>query len=238
MKKTILISIICMLLMNFGMAQEKGINSLFNNIKPLFTLQEKFDLDNLKQMSSYNTMVMKEVTFSNTTQIVFSLLILILAFFVIVITPLILIYCWLNNLFDYKKYPDKSSMFSSEFYDLPKHVFLRYRQTYSNLFGNGFGIIAWVLSSYFYVTKNIDGVSAGLAEYFSFPFKLLSSITTNGITVKDAIPTSVWISMLLIVGLSILLFFLGRHIGTSIINANHNKSQLLEAGTQIIITNP
>jgi len=224
--------------MNFGMAQEKGINSLFNNIKPLFTLQEKFDLNNLEQMSSYNAMVMKEATFSNIVQIVFSLLALIFAFFVVVLTPLILIYCWLNNLYDYKKYLARSDMFFSEFYDLPKHVFIKYRQTYSNLFGNGFGIIAWVLSSYFYVTKNIDGISVGLAEYFSFPFKLLSSITARGITVKDAIPTSVWISMLLIVGLSILLFFLGGRIGTSIINASHNKSLLLEGETQIIISNP
>ena len=237
MKKTILLSITCMLLMNFGMAQEKGINNLlFNNIKPLFTLQEKFDLDNLKQMSTYNSMIMEEITFSNTVQIVLSILVLIFAFFVIIITPLTLIYCWLNNLFEYKKYRTNNNISNSQYYDLPKHVILKYRRTYSNLFGNGFGIIAWTLASYFYVTKNLDGVSVGLAEYFSFPFKLLSNTTINRITDEDAIPTEVLMSILLIVLVSCIFFFFGKRIGNSVAKTNYKRSGLVEDNTQVLIT--
>ena len=238
MKNIILASIICTMFMSFGMAQEKGNSDFsFNNINPLFTLQEKFDLDNLEQMTNYNSMIMKEITFSNTVQIVLSISVLIFAFFVIIITPLTLIYCWLNNLFEYRKYHTKNNISYSELYDLPKHVFLKYKRTYSNLLGNGFGIVAWTLSSYFYVTKNIDGISVGLAEYFSFPFKLLSNTTIIGITTKDNITFEVLISILLIIAFSFILFFLGRRIGSSLADTNYYRYGKLEDNPQVIITN-
>lgn len=205
----------------------------------LFTVvsiaQEKLNLDKLDEISQFNSMLIQEITFSNTVQTVLIFLILIFTFFVIIIAPLILMFCWLNNYSDYKRFRTNNSI-TTELNNLSKHVFISYRRTYSNMFGNGFGVFAWVLSSYYYVTKNINGISDGLIEYFSFPFKLLSNLTTTNLTINDAIPIEVWISMLLIVSLSIILFYLGRTLGISIINTSYNKNLLLKEESQAIIT--
>lgn len=229
-----LISIICIFFMTFGMAQEKESNNFsFKKITPLFSLQENFDINNTESVNSFNTMVIKEIVFSNTIQIILSILVLIFAFFVIIITPLTLLYCWLDNLFECKKYRTKNNIFYSDLNDLPKHIFLKYKKAYSNLLGNGIGIIAWTLSSYFYVTKNIDGISVGLVEYFSFPFKLLSSTTIRRITTQDTILTEVLTSILLIATVSFILFLFGKKIGNSILSTNYNRYNLLEDNSQI-----
>jgi len=103
------------------------------------------------------------------------------------------------------------------------------------MFGHGFGILAWIVSSYFYISINYNQLSVGLLDYLNFPFKLFSSVTNDTITIQNAIPLEVWGNMILIVGISILSFFLGRFMGETIININYKKFLFLITKPQVAV---
>ena len=238
MKKAILISIVFLFLGNIDV--NAGINYdilSVKNIEQFFPFQGEIIFQNSTGSSIYDITTSRENTFIYATQVFLTFITLIFAFFIIIVTPLILFYCWINNYFGYRKYHTLIYSLKYKSEKVPKRVIYAYKRIFSNMYANGFGILTWALSSYYYISISYNQIGDGLLDYFNFPFKLLFGITNGTESIKDTISLDVWISMLLIVGISITLFFLGRFIGNTIIDINYKKSFFHITKPQVEIIN-
>ena len=94
------------------------------------------------------------------------------------------------------------------------------------MYGNTFGIFAWVFLTYVYVSIYYNDFNTGIVDYFRFPFKVMDSLSDNNFTLNDHIPPEIWVSMVFIVGISVAHYFLGRFIGR-LLSANYHKKRFL-----------
>src|SRR5210317_911381 len=102
---------------------------------------------------------------------------------IVVVTPLLLLFCWIYYSQDYvKKYRNKDALaetisgiglHSKE--EVLKSDRIGYIKTYSRMFGFGLSIIAYGLSSNIYMFLTFSEYKEALINYFSFPFKVFSS---------------------------------------------------------------
>ena len=104
------------------------------------------------------------------------------------------------------------------------------------MIGFAVAIIAYTISSNIYMFKTFNKVEVALKGYFSFPFEVFTGLNTvdeesNLITVPV---TEIWIGMLLIVGISILVFFVVYFIVKEILNIKYKKVQIIQYPSQTI----
>ena len=105
MKKAILISIVFLFLGNIDVSA--GINHdilAVKNIEQFLPFHVKTLLQNSTDSGIYDVITLKGNTFIYATRIILTFIVSIFTFFMIIVTPLILFYCWANNYFDYRKY--------------------------------------------------------------------------------------------------------------------------------------
>lgn len=149
------------------------------------------------------------------------------ALLAIMLTPIVLVYCWIYYSYKYVcNYRDRFSLKkwfkkTSDLYKVKvsKRVWFNYRKTYSKMLGFGLSILAYCLASNFYMLRNFDRLEVALVNYFSFPFKVLDNISK--LRVRDdnsMVLEEIWREMLLIVFVSMAIFFVGYFIGYSIVN--------------------
>ena len=150
-------------------------------------------------------------TLNAALQKLFVLIFIIFILLVIVMTPLILFYHWITNFSDYHKNYNISKL-----QELSVDNRLDYRKVYSNVVGYGLGILAWIISSNFYIFKRFDEISVGFNDYFRFPFKVLNNISRLVEPSINEISPEVWLHMLLIVTVSIGTYIIGWFIGGNI----------------------
>lgn len=147
---------------------------------------------------------------------------------IVVVTPLLLLFCWIYYSQDYvKKYRNKDALaetisgnrlHSKE--EVLKTDRIGYIKTYSRMFGFGLSIIAYGLSSNIYMFLTFSEYKEALINYFSFPFKVFSSFRILERLPENSIPlTDVWKAMLLIVTIAAVVFFVGFFIGKLIATA-------------------
>ena len=230
MKKAILVCFIFIFLGNIDVSAGINLDILsVKNIEQFLPLHVKTLLQNSTDSGIYDVITLKENTFIYATRIILTIILCIFTFFMIIVTPLILFYCWANNYFDYRKYHSLIYSLKSKSEKVPKRVISAYKPIFSNMYANAFGFLTWMLSSYYYVSISYNQESVGLLDYLRFPFKLLSGITNGAESINDAIPLGVWVSVLLIIaGISTMLFLLGRFIGNTIVNFNYNNKSLFQ----------
>lgn len=223
MKRATLICFVFLLLLSFDVRAEKiHENLIIKSAESFLLFQGNLNFPNSTDTSVYINIPLKEYTFIYVAQIIITFVILILAFFIIILTPLILFYCWISNYLSYQKYHTFIYGLKNTSKKLPKHLISEYKHIFSSMFANGFGILTWILSSYIYISFSYNKLSDGLLDYLKFPFKLIYGVANENITpIQDIIPLEVWASMLLIVGISIIHFYLGRFIGKTIIDSNY-----------------
>lgn len=147
---------------------------------------------------------------------------------IVVVTPLLLLFCWIYYSQDYvKKYRNKYALaesISENRLHSKEEVLKSYRfgyiKTYSRMFGFGLSIIAYGLSSNIYMFLTFSEYKEALINYFSFPFKVFSSFRILERLPETSIPlTDVWKAMLLIVTIAAVVFFVGFFIGKIIATA-------------------
>ncbi|UCD61511.1 MAG: hypothetical protein JSV59_02750 [Flavobacteriaceae bacterium] len=147
---------------------------------------------------------------------------------IVVVTPILLLFCWIYYSQDYvKKYRNKDALaetilenrlHSKE--EVLKSDRIGYIKTYSRMFGFGLSIIAYGLSSNIYMFLTFSEYKEALINYFSFPFKVFSSFRILERLPENSIPlTDVWRAMLLIVTIAAVVFFVGFFIGKLIATA-------------------
>jgi len=107
--------------------------------------------------------------------------------------------------------------------ELPESIWLQYCKTFTNIIGYGFGFITWVVSTYFYIQINFDTFEMGLKDYFRFPFKLYESLSSGSDSLKNDLPTEIWLNMVFIVGIAIAGYFIGKLFGWVIVTFENEK---------------
>lgn len=160
------------------------------------------------------------------------IIIMCCALLAIVLTPVVLVYFWIYYSYRYVcNYRDRFSLKkwfkkTSDLYEVKvsKRVWFKYRKTYSKMLGFGFSILAYCLASNFYMFRNFDRLEVALVNYFSFPFKVLDNISKLRVLDENNLALEeIWKEMLLIVFVSIAIFFLGYMIGTMIVNFRYRR---------------
>ncbi|MBT8293671.1 MAG: hypothetical protein KJN70_10370 [Eudoraea sp.] len=145
---------------------------------------------------------------------------------IVVATPLLLVFSWIYYSQDYvKKYRNKEGLAESKLENgLPtnegilKSDKIGYIKTYSRMFGFGLSIIAYGISSNIYMFLTFSEYKEALINYFSFPLKVFSSFRILERLPENSIPlTDVWKAMLLIVAISVVIFFVGFIFGKSLL---------------------
>jgi hypothetical protein len=144
----------------------------------------------------------------------------------VVITPLVLITCWIyyskkyvrkfRNNKDLKHSLTENS--STDYTGLANASKVEYSKTYSKMFGFGLSIIAYGISSNVYMLLTFSELREALINYFSFPFRVYRSLGfLEQISTASMPLPEVWKAMLLIVALSVAVFFIGHFIGKIIV---------------------
>ncbi len=146
---------------------------------------------------------------------------------IIVMTPLVLIYCWIYYSFNYVKNFRNNNELKDlivenrhiDYENLSKSYWLEYRRIYSKMIGFGLAIIAYGISSNIYMFSSFNKIEIALIDYFNFPFKVLNGLRTmDEPPLKNFPLKELWFEMLFIVCISILVFFLGYFIGKTIVD--------------------
>lgn len=153
---------------------------------------------------------------------------------IVIITPLVLIYSWIYYSFRYvkkfKRNKDlKQILIEKDHIDLhvlPRSYWPEYRRIYSKMIGFAVSIFAYAISSNIYMFRSFNEIKVALKEYFSFPFKVFKGLNTVDEASKYTIPLKeVWFGMFLIVGISILVFFIVYFITKTALNAKFNRRE-------------
>lgn len=225
MKKLLFIFVLCYVLIGCdisGITARKSI--LLFEFKPIENVNKLIIFQDLNEIHEQESVILKNYSPYDNILRIFVISIIIILVLVIVSAPLLLIYFWIHNFFEYKKsrIQIKKSRSSMENMEFEESDWSNYKNSYSAMYGNAFGIIAWVFFTYLYVSIYYNDFNTGVIDYFQFPFKIMDSLSDNYITLNKHIPPKMWISMLLIVGISVGHYFLGRFIG-SYISANFHK---------------
>ena len=107
---------------------------------------------------------------------------------------------------------------------LPRSKWPEYRRLYSKMIGFAVANITYTISANIYMFKSYKQVEVGLKEYLSFPFKVFKGLNTLDEASNLTIPLKeVWFGMLLIVGVSILVFFIVYFIVKTVLKAKLNR---------------
>ena len=181
----------------------------------------------LQEMEVKNNLQYNRIPW-NATELLDLLVIILLCCvtLVIILTPLVLIYLWVHYSFGYvKSYRKRFSIkkwitgkSDLNYGSFPRKVWRSYSRVYSKMIGFGLSILAYSLSSIFYMTLNFKRIEDALVDYFSFPFKILDGLDNleNSNPIASQI-IELSLEMIAIVGVSILAFALGYLIGRLIV---------------------
>ncbi len=156
-----------------------------------------------------------------------AIVLLVIATFVVVTTPLFLLFFWIyysgiyvkkyRQIFSLKKWLNKKSQLTDK--HLQKKIWWPYRKVYSSMLGFGISILAYVFFTIRFMSSKFDKMETALTGYFSFPFKVLENLKemeTNQIT--RILLDELWDEMILIVIMSVVFFMIGFLTGSLIVD--------------------
>ena len=163
----------------------------------------------------------EDYTLFYAIQRILAFVVLLSVLLVVMGAPVLLGFYWFENLFRFHEECKKNVIPNSkEESDRKKPPCLSdriaYKRIYSSLYGNGFGFIGWIILTLWHVLSNFDSLSLGLKSYFSFPFAAMRDLDITQSNLFSQVSGDVWASMLLIVGISLVLYVIGRFIGNAL----------------------
>ena len=206
---------------------------LVTNIEYLEAFYEIFTVNKFVYLLSFGISEEYDILYDILVEVVVSFLLSSMTL-VIVITPLVLIYCWVYYSWRYvkkfKRNKDLRQILTEKDHidlnKLPKSKWPEYRRIYSKMIGFAVAIIAYAISSNVYMIKNFMEIKVALKEYFSFPFKVFKGLNTVDEASKYTVPLKeVWFGMFLIVGISVLVFFIVYFMVKTVLNTKFNKRE-------------
>lgn len=225
MKKLLFIFALFYVLIGCNISGNSARNSiLLLEFKPIENVNRFIILQDLTEIQEQESIILKNYSPYYNILRIFVISIIIILVLVIVSTPLLLVYFWIHNFFEYQKsrIQIKKNQLSLKNMEFEEIAWSNYKNSYSAMYGNVFGIIAWIFFTYLYVSLYYNDFNTGIIDYFQFPFKIMDSLSNNDLTLNKHIPMEMWLNMLLIIGISLGHYFLGRYIGR-FISANFHK---------------
>lgn len=177
-----------------------------------------------------------EINYKTIVDLV-SIGLLIISTFFVVVTPLIFLFFWVyysimyvkkfRYIFSIKKWLSNKSRLSE--HHLDKELWRRYRKVYTNMLGFGIAIIAYTLFAVKFMSANFDRMEFALAEYLSYPFKVLGDLKTIRLNSPATVQFDyLWDEMFIIVILSFVFYLIGWLLGSLVVDyrLKSNRSQL------------
>lgn len=160
-----------------------------------------------------------------------TVMLLLIITFLIVVTPVFLISCWLSYsylyvkkyraIFSIKKWFNKKSILTHE--HIQKDIWWSYRKVYSIMLGFGTALMAYLFFSIRFMMSNFNSMEVALTEYFSFPFQVLENLKwteTNQVSTFSL--NELWDDMFIIVIMSFVFFLIGMLMGTMLVDLRLN----------------
>jgi amino acid transporter len=197
-----------------------------------------------KNSTGYNFLYLLPFGISEEYDLLYDILVEIVVSFllssltlIIIITPLVLMYCWIYYSFRYVKNFKKNKSFKqiliekdhSELNTLPKSRWPEYRRIYSKMIGFALAIITYAISSNLFMFRSYTKIKVGLKEYFSFPIDVFNGLQTVREAPNNTLPLKeVWFGMLLIVCVSIFVFFMVYFIVKKILSIKYKKELIIK----------
>lgn len=227
MKKLLFIFVLCYFFISCNISGNNARKSIsLWDLKPIKNINELLILQDLIDTHQQETIALNNYSPYNNILRIAILFMIIVFVLVIVSTPLILVYFLIANFFEVQKIKIeiKKNHSSLKLIEVDKNTWLNCKNSYSAMYGNGFGVIAWILFTYFYISTYYTDFNTGLKDYFRFPFKIINEISNNNLTFNNPLASEIWISMLLIVGVSALCYFMGNFIGRFISTIFYEKT--------------
>lgn len=165
-------------------------------------------------------------------QKIFAFILLLTLMLIIIGTPVILGFYWIENLFCFHDECKKNVSVASLNEELEQKPpcqsdCKKYKKTVASLYGNGFGFLGWIVLTIWHILANFGSFTVGLKSYFNFPFSAMRTLDVSKNNIFDQIATEVWLSMLLIVGLALVLYIVGRVVGSTFASRTLKRTQLL-----------
>lgn len=156
-----------------------------------------------------------------------AVLLLLITTFLVVITPLVLIYFWIyysyiyvnkfRRIFSVKKWIFTKSRLHRR--GLSPAIKSSYRRVYSLMLGFGIAILAYGFSSLRFMMLNFDKLEVAVFEYFRFPFLVLDEFRNVQPNRESELNfDNFWNQMLLIVVISSLFFIIGYLLGSVLVD--------------------
>lgn len=150
----------------------------------------------------------------------------------IVITPVLLVYNWAVNYYDYiRKYKGMDIGKYGPHKAIEK--WKKYKRIYSDMSGFGYGLLAYNVSAFGYMFFYFDNISEGFLYYINFPFKVYNNLSNAMNPNTSLISAEVWLQMILIIGISLLAFILGKILGIYNVNQRYPKPAHLSSAAEI-----
>ena len=170
------------------------------------------------------------------TQVVFDyieyiilLICLMAASILMMLIPVVLCYSMIDNFIkmkDFKKdinQSGKKTRYSSKYL---KTICVEYNLVSAKFFKNFSALVTWNVFSFIYVLFGFESFSAGLKEYFYFPFAVLQSLSKDEIFDSIYKFQSNWIFMTAIVLATFSISFFGKYLGRDIADYKIKKMKL------------
>lgn len=204
---------------------------LLINIDHLDGIFEIFTVNKFVYLLSFGISEEYDILYDILVEVVVSFLLSSMTL-VIITTPLVLIYCWVYYSWRYvKKFKRNKGLrqilIEKDHIDidkLPRSRWPEYRKVYSRMIGFAVAIIAYAISSNVYMFKTFNEIKVALTEYFGFPFKVFKSLNTVDDVSNYTTPLrEIWFGMLLIVCISIAVYYLVYFIVKATLNIRFNR---------------
>lgn len=147
------------------------------------------------------------------------------ALFIIIATPVVLFYSSIDNYYKWKKsqFLVNVEFCCEETTNHPTYVTKvckQYKRSMSRFIANSFGLIAWNVFSLLYISTAFDNFKLGVVDYFAFPFEALESFSYANTAEIINTYSSNWIYMFIILGATLLFFQIGRLLTPFFIKRN------------------
>lgn len=160
-----------------------------------------------------------------------TVMLLLIITFLIVITPVFLISCWIfysylyvkkyRAIFSIKKWLYKKSLLTHE--HIQKEIWWSYRKVYSIMLGFGTAMMAYLFFSIRFMISNFNSMEVALTEYFSFPFQVLENLKWMETKQISTFPLNeLWDDMFIIVIMSFVFFLIGILMGSTLVDLRLN----------------
>lgn len=172
----------------------------------------------------------------DTSELVLTLILITGGILLMVITPVVLLYLFVENYFKFSSLRKKiainllhPSQICSEpdSNSLHKNLCADLLNSGTYLMASGMGLLSWILLSGLYMFFGFDSFRQGIQDYFYFPFEVFNTLAPNNFSELSLSLNHNWFYMVCIAVMTITFYLFGKFIGKEIGKSKIKKIDLI-----------